>query len=566
VKWEFNGAAAAVIALANRMMSDAREAYKGDKVNGVWNWIRKLEKTHPHLVAFKGKCKADTYSQEKIESFMLRFYNALPKQFVLIMQTVTQVLEEQSSNVLENTTSRSMHGVTLVRGGAEKLIQALDAQARSNNGQAYVHCGDDTMIHIITDNGVVMFSLDCSNFDITQHGMATLRIHQKLRDELAAVDPVAAQVWYALARERIVVMMSQLTAKWKHAGPSGMPLQSKVNDMLMDVCVQRLLEMCLDWEDREMVDKFAQLVGRGMGLSIRLEDYEFVPGAKSVKEALAQKAFLFVGSRFHVREGYTYVCADIPRTYAQFPYPSLKWEKDKESLLLTEAIRCGSIAMNLGYPPEDLEASVEAFRKGCEKLLETAIRKFGANVESERLRWAVQANPTMGDADVPLPSLEGLLFALRNWKNLFGRPAEPESLGEELPHTTVHMHKAADLSWADAVDLEEQKEILAAGGKLILRYQPKLAVLKQARLTYRQAPTHKTTAANWGRPPPTAVWGPDKPKRVNPAEASTSHGGGKGKGRAGGRHPEDDFYDSMSMDSAETEWDFSDDDYKAYSE
>lgn len=501
VKWEHAGAAEAVLKLANRLYADCEQAYRRDPKNGVWQLIRQLEDDHPWLVACKGKCKADTYSQEKIEAFMLRFYNALPKQFMLIMQSVSQVLEEQSRNILEFDEGRSMHGVSLVRDGPERLAAAFDRQL-NQTGKAYTHMGDDTKIAVRTPAGVVLFSLDCSNFDITQHADATAEIHAQIRDELACVDPVAAQVWYAFARERLVVTYTNVVTKWKHGGPSGMALQSKVNDVLMEVLVARILrDTHTLWHVRESVAQTVQRYGQELGLSVRLEDYELAYGTTTYREALEQVSFLFVGYRFFAEDGKVKVCADLPRTLAQFPFPALKWEKSKEDLLVMEAIRIGSIAMNLGNPPQLLRKAFETFRGKAEQLLIRAIAAHG-DVESDRLIWAVQSNPLTAN---PVPSLSGLLSALQNWDRLWETT--------EMPQASSVLVYPTSSSWADQAEAEELEDILATGAKPVAR-RSAFQYLKQARLSQRQKATHPVTQANAGRPPPTAVWGPDKQPRL----------------------------------------------------
>lgn len=512
VKWEHDGAAEAVLKLANRLYSDFKEAYKQDPVRGVWHLLRRLEETHPWLVACKGKCKADAYSQEKVEEFMLRFYNALPKQIMLIMQSVTQVLEEQSLNILQYSDGRSMSGVSLVRDGPERLADAFERQLREAK-RAYTHMGDDTKIAVATPAGVVLFSLDCSNFDITQHAETTAEIHAQIRDELSVVDPVAAQVWHAMARERLVVTYTNVVMKWKHGGPSGMPLQSKVNDVLMEVLVSRILrDEDTVWHEKDSVERTVRRYGREMGLSVRLEDYELAYGTSTYREALEKKSFLFVGYRFFSEEGKVMVCADVPRALAQFPFPALKWEKTKEELLVTEAIRIGSIALNLGNPPKPLQEAFASFRAHAETLLLEAISKYG-DVKDERMLWAVQNNPLAYD---PKPSLSGMLRAVKNWSFLWETT--------EMPNASSTFLLPPSMSWADQVEEQEREDVEATGGRVVRR-RAAVAYLKQARLSQRGIPTHPVTQRNAGRPPPTAVWGPDKPPK-RPREQGTGSGRG----------------------------------------
>jgi hypothetical protein len=103
-------------------------------------------------------------------------------------------------------------------------VDALQVQLDAH-GCGFVHVGDDSLVVVKVGDQMVSFALDCSSFDLTQHGDCTKEVHDALRGVLEQVDAVAANIWHALARERVAVIVGGAAVRMKHAGPSGMPLQ-----------------------------------------------------------------------------------------------------------------------------------------------------------------------------------------------------------------------------------------------------------------------------------------------------------------------------------------------------
>lgn len=539
VKIDVPGALEKIQQLAIGMREDAERAYARDKVNGVENLIREWQEVQPHLVVLKGKCKADCYSLAKVENFEMRFYNALGRQCGLNMQVATQVLEANAKSILGMAGGRSAQSVSLVRGGAEDLVGAMDAQLLMEDC-VYVHVGDDSWVAVKVDGGIVLFSLDCSSFDITQHNQATAEIDWQIREQLERIDPVAAQFWYAFIRERLIVMHGWATYKWKHGGPSGMMLQSKRNDILMDVVLQRVAQIAHVAKDKDKLDVELQKIGKDLHLHIRLEDYAFCPGRSTIADALKDTAFLFIGYRFYNERGGVEVYCDLPRSLAQFPFPALKWTVDNQDFAVQEAIRLGSTVLNMGTPPSELEKAHNAGIAYVENLIRKAIRSHG-DVEDERLRWAVQHNPHGTD---PVPSLSGVLRAIGRRDQLWKRPELATSeFVDELLATSAF---APAEQWADILDEEDrQRREVAKVKELNYAVNPALARLKALRTRARKPPTHPVTLANLGRQGPTAVWAPDKPKARRFTESRS-----KGFSR-GVSHQEEDFYDNDSDRASE---------------
>lgn len=529
-KWDSDGAPELIMKLTLGLQSQLKEAYRRDRVHGVWDLVRELERTTPYMVACKGKCKADCYSQEKVEDFRMRFYNALPRQVVLLMQQVTQVMEEQHRSLLDFDEGRSAQGITLTKGGASALVDALDKMLKEL-GYGYAHVGDDSKCVVRLFRTVYIFSLDCSNFDITQHADATALIHAEFRDQLELVEPVAAQLWYAYMRERLVVTHQNIPYQWKHGGPSGMPLQSKVNDVLMEVLCDRIMQNPEKVANRDELEAHVQKLGEELHLKVRLEDYEVVEDVTTLREALHETSFLFIGYRFYGENGHIYVFADVPRSLAQFPFPGLKWTQSRKDFEVNEAMRMGSILMNMGRPPKELKKFFDVMKANVVEFLDYAIDNF-KNVEDEKLAWACQVNPWGAQC---MPSTVGLREALTRMDLLWSFTQEEQPMKSVTSFLT---------DWAAIMDEQDKLEAEIAGFRIVPRPRanPALTNLKQLRAKAKRVATHPATLANLGRPAPTAVWEADKPKREADRPARTSRKGNKGRG------PADNFFDDFESD------------------
>lgn len=236
-KWTTPGAPAMVLQLVSSIYAEL------SKAPDVVQRVRELENESPHLFTLMGKAKADYYSQEKIEKLRLRFYNVVPRQLMLIIQTVTQPFDALCRKLGEDGDVRTCMGSSLIRQGGAQLVRALERQLDAEGAVqvGYLHVGDDSWVVVRLMEARMMFmcDLDCSNFDLTQHGNVTKPVHDALRSELRRFDKVAADLWYALMRERQVAVAATVVAQFKHGGPSGMPLQSKVNDVLMEILLSR---------------------------------------------------------------------------------------------------------------------------------------------------------------------------------------------------------------------------------------------------------------------------------------------------------------------------------------
>lgn len=511
-----------VMELAVSVRKELREAVLKDP-NGAWNWLRRAEEERPWLVALQGKAKGDYYKSQKVADKYLRFYNAYGRHMLFNMQIATQPLESLKRSIFSDERSRTAIGISLAHGGAAELVAALDRQLEEDDF-AYVHCGDDSWVVIRVDGVLYLFALDCSSFDLTQHGRTTLEIHRAIRDELSKIDKVAADLWYAYMRERLVVVALSLVRKFKHAGPSGSPLQSLSNDVLMDVGILRTKDIIRGalrggaGMSQALVEEAVVTACRDLGLVVKLEQYQRIE-APTLKEALAQTEFLFIGYNFYTTWGSVACYCDLPRQMAQLPYPGLKWLRKGQEVAVMEAMRLGAIVMNFGVPPTRLKDAFDAARREAISLLDACISKYG-NIESPDLLWAVSESPFGVHTEANLAGVRRAVLRdpMDFWLHEMPAPQPTRLIGGHIK-----------VDWAEDIGEEEQTERERLGLPRI----PDARLLPQAiALRAAKASTHPVTAANDGRPPPTAVWLPDKAKRTRAHEP-----GGKTWGRVTAAFP-----------------------------
>jgi len=386
--------------------------------------------------------------------------------------------------------------------------------------------GDDSWVVVRLPGGLLMFDLDCSSFDLTQHNSVTEAVHEEIRDELARVDPVAAQLWYALMRTRVVLTAGSVVRRWQHGGPSGAPLQSKVNDVLMHVMIERVLARRLT--TKEDVELAVAEEGARMGFVVRMDNAHVEP-VGTVRAYLVRRPFLFVGYYlYNARERVQVVC-DLPRSMSQMVYPNLD-HMEKEELEEFEAVRLGSLALSFGEAPPLAEAAYEAMRSGALALLDKVLAKRGgADVPAERARWAIAESAAGPAAN---PSLVGLRLAVSRG------PGAIWSEGGELPSTSV------------LLPLSPRAAVLAMSARR--------AVVPAARTRGSQedAIVHGPSARNAGRPPGFTFWAPDRPPAIRGVEAEFTAGVRRGRRKRGhkGVWEGDDWDDDGSEWSGSEHW------------
>lgn len=482
----------------------------------------------PLLFLCKGKVKYDVYTMDKVRGQQLRFYNVVPRPTLMVIQQAAQVVNANHKHV---PLSNSAQGLGLARGGANTLARFLDPDVAPGINPfevKYTHCGDDSWI-VIGDgytNALHMLSADCSSFDLTQHSRITEPIHKAFKGLLGAVDAGSAALWYSLMREREVTLYGTKTVAMRHAGPSGMPLQSAVNDVLMEVFLARLKER-LEREYAQVegkrsaavIEKLARAavegIGKELGLRVRVDDWTTVPGTVSLPEALSRSAFKYVGYWFYSVgtefEDVRVVC-DLVRTMAGLPFPSTSvYEPDKTVNALKGAIKAVGVALSMGVPPMEWVPAWDAYTKRARNEI-TAVEKQLTEDSWEAV--AAQISVFAGlDAGVLRTATGAGTFADRlraclnekfRYELWVGESVSSDEGDEALPEPG---------NWADEVDAamasydaelkawqEERdriKEALRSAGISDDAVKMRPPPVKPARMAVKAA----VTWDNWGAPP-----------------------------------------------------------------
>jgi hypothetical protein len=369
-------------------------AYKAQGGDGVVRAVRTMEVEHPELVTLLGKTKSDFYNKEKQMSGEGRFYTVVPFPFRFGMAAVTQAFERHKNNIFVR--GHSAQGISLQKGGADLLARKLDEQLRAN-GVAWTHNGDDTWFVVKVGALVVQFALDATAFDLSQRREVTHQAHLVVAEKLALIDPTWAWVWYALMRERTIIVNGSNRVRMMDGGPSGMALQSVVNDLLMEVACQRLARRLErgDASDEAWLASQVAAVGTELGFVFRLETYTSTV-ASTLAQALVTSPFLYIGYIFYTDiTGRVCVFCDVARTLAQLPYPGDKWEA-KEDKLLATALRLMSIKIGMGEPPACLVGGYSAFERQVLRMSERALRSAGPKADDPLPWWAVQFSELVG--------------------------------------------------------------------------------------------------------------------------------------------------------------------------
>lgn len=546
-KWTNDADRAMVLQMAAELRLVILRAHRADRNAGVWKWVDEMMATRPYLVAVQGKCKSDFYSWEKVLYQSMRFYNVLPRQITVLMQQVTQVLERESVNVLDDPARRTAQGVGLVRGGADHLVAAMEDHLASQTGDrrvSWVHVGDDSwvVLQFVRDGREysAMFALDCSAFDLTQHADVTLPVHRAFREELSQVPDAApwAQLWFKYMRERLTVLAGAATVVMRHGGPSGAPLQSKVNDVLMEILIRRAAQqlLALDRVDSDSVATVLARQGERLHFTVRLEQYSEVEVHEDevfpVRAHLEEVPFLFIGYYFHVVEieGIRRVLpfCDLPRTLAQLRYPSARWVQSTTTLRLTEAARLMATVANMGVAPKFLRPAYEAMRQEALRQALHAMRDATATELTTPMSQLgfLTGDPVFGGeaAAVTQASLEGLYRYLDERRNEVVWGYSPPSVTGSRAGLADEEHLFEAVTWApppvedgttspDAVPVPALNA--ASGAPALLPTLPK--VDKKMLLIRRpggqelkvevgapRAGVRPLTRTNFARPPPTS--------------------------------------------------------------
>lgn len=341
--------------------------------------LEEWRRSEPLKFLFKGKAKnADPMKRSKILAGKARFINVCPQWAKIAMMRGTQALEMDCRNVLQSPASvRTFKGATIAHGGAMALDMILDNRAH-RDAYAYTTTGDDTKTLWYLLDGTAMLSLDVTIFDLMQRLRMKLAILAYLRDSLKQYDESAAALWWMLSLMREVTIAGECTVEMTDGGPSGMPLQSLVNDMIMNVFMSRLVSLAkaelgvsdLSDERRTFncsrahfdawVPNAIERVGATMCFEARVDE-KLLSHALTMRGALVKSSLLYVGYNFYTRaDGLVLPFIDLPRAMAQWVYPNTSYTREKARFKISEWIRLGATMLGWGVPPTHLAPSVAA--------------------------------------------------------------------------------------------------------------------------------------------------------------------------------------------------------------
>lgn len=535
--------------------------------DAVFRHIRKCEDQRPDMFLVQGKGKDDYLAADKALDRQVRFYNVVPRYLMLVMQQSTQTLGLPANHqtILTNPSEvRTAQGITLTHGGADRLVDALEPTV--DEPVKYTHCGDDSWVVILVCGHIIMMSLDCSKFDLTQRSVITLPVDLKLHELLSRIDEGSAAVWYAMMRERRVVLTSTAVYQMRDGGPSGMPLQSQRNDFLMEITLNRFAEEIMDLlgtvEEHEVVDfahaleALAADVAMGMGFSCRVDDTVIASpsdeGPMTLKTALKEHPFRFIGCIFHTVERFestesgprdipdaATVMVDVPRTCAQMRFPRNVFRPNSDEFDVAEGIRLGSIVSSLGIPTPAFEESFAKARQQVGELLEGLLEKYEGN-PGLLARKEAEAGLTdetvflQGLFDDVAPGLRGMLKYLRSPpENAFLPDTKARPIQEVIDEIDARMQARVELhrrylasteepedfetmlaAKMGELDMQRRVEVLEAEVNHGLRAPPAftgtMVPFRNRRVRKAQAvirfskadPRQQPTLRNLGRPPP----------------------------------------------------------------
>lgn len=227
---------------------------------------------NPALVLCIGKAKADMYSAEKIRNHEARFYLTLPAHLVCMVQQVTQPYSDAKATINDvfmrvgltpterYDMARKLHSaqkVGMVGSTPTFMAWCMEVQL-AEDGYAYMHCGDDTLISVWMHDPtklhddvdappaegafqLLCMGLDMSNFDLTQDPHVWHKIDDCIQEDMRRIEPKMADLWGALRKHRLVALHGAGTVVMKGGGASGFPMQSELNDVIAEIVCQRVI-------------------------------------------------------------------------------------------------------------------------------------------------------------------------------------------------------------------------------------------------------------------------------------------------------------------------------------
>lgn len=558
-----------VYGLARTVRNEIVTAFKKMGPKGVQLWKKDKESGQPWMTAVKGKLKNDYYTKAKVFSKQCRLYNVLPKQCLLNMQVAMQPFTKTQRNIL-NADCHTMYGASLSHGGADRLFHQLEEQLRKADF-AFVHNGDDAVVAFRDGHGRLhIFELDFSSMDITEERNAFAEIHNHIHRWAEMVDGPSAALWYAFVRERVVVVTGNQARVFKHGGSSGIPGQGVINDMGCDVTIQRVGRVLTNTEEltEQVVTKIVKDVAWDMGLKAKVDnyhifDYKSLPAVNfddhkgTLYEALQTHHVKFLGYNFYSTEGHFYCYVDIPRMMSQLPWPRGAWYSQGRSFEVAEAIRIGSIMLNIGIVPDDLTDWHRSAVTAAIDLLNNTMVKW-PEIDGDEARFADAFEGIIyGVETSEFKSMLGLRNALARHPGDLWIDEKKASTEQPLPVFQAVGVAGHTMSWAD-----DEDDVIETLKMLIV---PEKSTDTTPAYVYTgdtqwRSSTRPATLKNDGRPPPSKVWGPAKPKRQDSKAGSAPRRKAGGNAVISRALAEEDEQQDQGYNSREESDDHSDQD------
>ncbi len=524
-------------ALAVYVQQHVRDAYNRGGLAEVDRWVKEQRRKRPYLTTLVGRAKDDCYTFEKYHSKQIRFYNVWPRPVQMVIQTASQALKALSIGILgQEDGYHCMSKGSLAHGGAQQLVDKLQKQV-DDEGFAFVVMGDDSWIVVEMEwkgtRRLVLFALDCISYDLTLRAATMREPIRAIADQMALIDGGAAGLWKSLMQQRDVVVMLTLVETMEDGGPSGAALQSDVNSVVMTVYIRRLVskikiaafEASQTGEPTPPPDRFIAMIveeeGQKLGLKVKLEQY-FETQEETIKGALAERPFLFLGYYFHVLGDTVAPFCDLSRCLATAAYPtgSTLRANEKKIFNALESMRIAGTVISMGVPPRELSPAFEAMRAEAIVRVREQI-SLGVEPDMEAYPDYVLDNEL---APYIPNSLVGLYEALlRRSEDLWLYPPPPPPMPFDGPPSTDAQDAEA---WGDLTQ-EEDEAVAVALGRTPVKGVPDPRPVDPDTLVEPRTAAGSVTPSNHGRPPPTGGdqrEGPRVPGRARPAQAARAEG------------------------------------------
>lgn len=338
--------------------------------------------------------KTDKYSMDKVLNLKQRLYVESCKAVQLPIAEFTQSLQEllkkrgitpthraaiKLALLSEQTYFKPGHvythttlGYNFTHGGQDTLWSYFDSVLEAQGGVMYLHNGDDNIMAVRTKSGIAIVLLDCTSFDNTIVAEVKRPVVETVAKFGINIDPSGSALWAHSMLDTVVNLQDKRTIKIRDMQFSGLNGFAEVNDLLVDVWLDRVRRAVVrdglhKTEDEDISDKLLNLAtvyGDQLGLKIRLEGKHYVHGAQTIKQALREVDFVYLGFNHYLPT----ITAAMPRVRCYLDPPRFftsllmktQWIKQHSDYRVQEVIRIASILLSFGTPPQEWQPAFDA--------------------------------------------------------------------------------------------------------------------------------------------------------------------------------------------------------------